>query len=123
MITTKKHDDRIANMVFADIYPLYLQKIAKKNRTKQELDQVIEWLTGFNVVDIDLMISKKVNFLEFFDKANLNPNASLITGSICGYKIQEITNPLTKKVRYLDKLVDDLYKGRKIEKILYLNSF
>ena len=112
------HDQRIAKMIFASVYPLYLAKVEKKGRTKQELHQVIEWLTGFNDRDLQNLIEKKVTFETFFEKATLNPNAHLITGVICGYRVEEIQNPLTQKARYLDKLVDELAKGRKMEKIL-----
>lgn len=105
-------------MTFASVYPHYLNKIEKKNRTKQELLVVIEWLTGFNESDLTQLIEQNVNFETFFEKATLNPNAGLITGSICGYRIEDIDNTLTQKVRYLDKLVDELAKGRKMEKIL-----
>ncbi len=112
------HDQRIAKMIFASVYPLYLAKVEKKGRTKEELHQVIEWLTGFNDGDLQNLIEKKVTFETFFEKATLNPNAHLITGVICGYRVEEIQNPLTQKARYLDKLVDELAKGRKMEKIL-----
>ena len=112
------HDQRVAKMIFASVYPLYLAKVEKKGRTKQELHQVIEWLTGFNDRDLQNLIEKKVTFETFFEKATLNPNAHLITGVICGYRVEEIENPLTQKARYLDKLVDELAKGRKMEKIL-----
>lgn len=118
MTTSTEHDNRMAKMTFASVYPHYLNKIEKKNRTKQELIAVIEWLTGFNESDINHLIEENVSFETFFEKATLNPNAGLITGSICGYRIEEIENPLTQKVRYLDKLVDELAKGRKMEKIL-----
>jgi hypothetical protein len=108
----------MAKMTFASVYPLYVTKVEKKGRTKEELQQVIEWLTGFNKKKLDELIKEKVTFETFFKKATLNPNAHLITGMICGYRIEEIENPLTKKVRYLDKLVDELAKGRKMEKIL-----
>ena len=108
----------MAKMTFASVYPHYLNKIEKKNRTKQELFAVIEWLTGYNESDIHKLIEANVSFETFFEIATLNPNAGLITGSICGYRIEEIENPLTQKVRYLDKLVDELAKGRKLEKIL-----
>lgn len=111
-------DQRIANMLFSSVYPLYLTKIEKKGRTRAELDQVIEWLTGFTQQQIKHFVEQKVSFATFFDQANLNPNAHLITGVICGYRVEEITNPLSRKVRYLDKLVDELAKGRKMEKIL-----
>jgi len=112
------HNQRIAKLIFASIYPLYLTKIEKKNRTKEELHQVIEWLTGFDNKKIQELIHAKVTFEVFFDQATLNPNAPLIKGLICGYRIEDIENPLTQKIRYLDKLVDELAKGRKMEKIL-----
>ncbi len=112
------HNQRIKNMVFASIYPLYLVKVEKKGRTKKELDQVIKWLTGFDNRTLQKLVKEKVTFDDFFQKAKLNKNAYLITGMICGYRIEDIQNPLTQKVRYLDKLVDELAKGRKMEKIL-----
>ena len=112
------HNERMANMTFASVYPLYLAKVEKKGRTKEELNQVIEWLTGFNNKQQQELIKEKVTFETFFQRAKLNPNAPLITGMICGYRIEEIENPLTQQVRYLDKLVDELAKGRKMEKIL-----
>lgn len=118
MKTSASHDERIAKMVFATVYPHYVSKVEKKGRTKEELHQVIEWLTGFDLQKIQELIDQKVTFETFFEKANLNPNAHLITGIICGYRIEEIENPLTKKVRYLDKLVDELAKGKQMEKIL-----
>jgi len=118
MNSTNNHDERIAKMSFASVYPLYLSKVEKKERTKEELHQVIEWLTGYNEKQLQELIKAKVNFEEFFQKASINPNAHLITGVICGYRIEEIENPLTRQVRYLDKLVDELAKGRKMEKIL-----
>lgn len=105
-------------MTFASVYPMYVAKVEKKGRTKEELHEVIEWLTGFNKKKLDQLIKEKVTFETFFDQAKLHPNAALITGMICGYRIEEIENPLTKQVRYLDKLVDELAKGRKMEKIL-----
>lgn len=105
-------------MTFATIYPLYLKKIEKKGRSEQELIQVIEWLTGFDSEKQEQLIQENVTFETFFQRAQLNPNAPLITGLICGYRIEEIEDPLTRKVRYLDKLVDELAKGRKMEKIL-----
>ena len=113
-----KHHERIAKMPFATVYPMYLEKVKKKGRTKEELHQVITWLTGFDDTELQNLINKKVTFEAFFKKASLNPNASLITGVICGYRVEEIENPLTRQVRYLDKLVDELAKGRKMEKIL-----
>lgn len=118
MKTTPEHDERIAKMTFASVYPHYLTKVEKKERTKEELHQVIEWLTGFGDNELQKMIDEKVTFDAFFQKAQLNSNARLITGVICGYRIEEIANPLTKQVRYLDKLVDELAKGKKMEKIL-----
>ncbi len=118
MNTTGLHDERIAKMIFASVYPLYLAKVEKKGRTKEELHQVITWLTSFNNEQLKDLIEKKVTFETFFWLATLNPNAYLITGVICGYRVEEIENPLTQQVRYLDKLVDELAKGRKVEKIL-----
>ena len=108
----------MAKLTFASVYPHYVTKVEKKGRTKEELHQVITWLTGFDEGQLQEMISKKVTFETFFEKANLHPNSEMITGVICGYRIEEIETPLTKKIRYLDKLVDELAKGRKMEKIL-----
>ncbi len=118
MKTTPEHDARIEKMTFASVYPHYITKVVNKGRTKEELHQVIKWLTGFDDKKLQELIDKKVTFEEFFKKAKLNPKAHLITGVICGYRIEEITNPLTQQTRYLDKLVDELAKGRKLEKIL-----
>ena len=118
MNNSNAHNERIAKMTFASVYPLYIDKVEKKGRTKAELHQVIEWLTGFDNNKLQELIRDKVTFEAFFQHAALNPNAYLITGVICGYRIEEIENPLTKQVRYLDKLVDELAKGRKMEKIL-----
>jgi hypothetical protein len=118
MNTTDIHNERMAKMTFASVYPLYLAKVEKKGRTKEELDQVITWLTGFNNEQLKNLIEKKATFETFFQQASLNPNAYLITGVICGYRVEEIEHPLTQQVRYLDKLVDELAKGRKMEKIL-----
>jgi len=115
---TSHHDERVANMSFASVYPHYVNKVEKKGRTKEELHQVIEWLTGFDEKKLNQIITDKVNFKDFFDQATLHPNASLIKGVICGYRVEEITNPITKQARYLDKLVDELARGRKMEKIL-----
>lgn len=109
---------RVANMTFASVYPMYVTKVEKKGRTKEELHEVIQWLTGFNDKKLQELIAQKVTFEEFFKKAKLNPNATLITGLICGYRVEEIENPLMQQVRYLDKLVDELAKGKKMEKIL-----
>ena len=118
MNNSNKHDERIANMTFALVYPHYITKVEKKGRTKEELHQVIEWLTGYNEKKLQELLEEKVTFEIFFQNATLNPNAHLIMGVICGYRIEEIENPLTQQVRYLDKLVDELAKGRKMEKIL-----
>jgi len=114
----KTHDERFAEMTFSSVYPIYIAKVEKKGRTKAELHQVIEWLTGFDDQKLQAQIDAKSTFEAFFQQATLNPNAHLITGLICGYRIEEIKNPLTQKVRYLDKIVDELAKGKKIEKIL-----
>ena len=118
MNTTATHNERIAKLTFASVYPLYITKVEKKGRTKEELHEVITWLTGFDDKQLEELINEKVTFEVFFQRATLNPNAHLITGVICGYRIEEIENQLTKQIRYLDKLVDELAKGRKIEKIL-----
>jgi len=118
MNTSDSHNERIAKMTFASVYPMYVAKVEKKGRTKEELHQVIEWLTGFNNKKLQELINEKVTFETFFQRAKLNPNAKLITGVICGYRVEEIENPLTQQARYLDKLVDELAKGRKMEKIL-----
>ncbi|HRG83032.1 MAG TPA: DUF2200 domain-containing protein [Chitinophagaceae bacterium] len=118
MKDTSAHDERIAKMSFASVYPHYIVKVEKKGRTKEELHQVISWLTGYTNKQLELLIRDKVSFEEFFKKAKIHPNARLITGLICGYRVEEIQNPLTQKVRYLDKLVDELAKGRNMEKIL-----
>jgi hypothetical protein len=112
------HNQRIAKMTFSSVYPMYLSKIEKKGRTKEELHQIIEWLTGFDDKKLQNLIIKNVTFESFFQQASLNPKASLINGLICGYRVEKIEDPLTQQVRYLDKLVDELAKGRKMEKIL-----
>ena len=118
MNNSDTHNQRIAKMTFASVYPLYLTKIEKKGRTEEELLQVIEWLTAFDQKKLHELIEENATFETFFQHAALNPNARLITGVICGYRVEEIENPLTQQVRYLDKLVDELAKGRKMEKIL-----
>lgn len=118
MKSTAHHDERIANMIFASVYPHYVTKVEKKDRTVDELHEVITWLTGFTSEQIQNLIDEKVTFRTFFERANLNPNADLIKGVICGYRVEEITNKLTQQTRYLDKLIDELAKGRKMEKIL-----
>jgi hypothetical protein len=112
-----QHHERVAKLTFASVYPHYVVKVEKKGRTKEELHHVITWLTGFNDQKIQELIVAKVTFGEFFNQATIHPNAYMITGMICGYRIEEIDNTLTKHVRYLDKLVDELAKGRKMEKI------
>lgn len=118
MKETPEHTARIKQMTFASVYPHYVNKLERKGRTIAELHQVIQWLTGFNNSEIEKLINEKVTFEAFFQKANLNPNTNLIKGVICGYRIEEIENTLTKKVRYLDKLVDELAKGKPMSKIL-----
>ena len=118
MATTPEHDKRVAELTFASVYPHYVHKIERKGRTIEELHQVIEWLTGFNEASVQDLIHEKATFKTFFERANLNPNSGLIKGVICGYRIEDITTPLTKQVRYLDKLVDELARGRAMEKIL-----
>ncbi|MGN6249920.1 MAG: DUF2200 domain-containing protein [Ginsengibacter sp.] len=118
MANSTSHDERIAKMTFASVYPAYVNKVEKKGRTKEELNLVIEWLTGFDEKKLQQLIKEKVTFETFFQQASINPNAKLITGVICGYRVEEIVNPLTQKVRYLDKLIDELAKGRKMEKLL-----
>ncbi|HBH22307.1 MAG TPA: DUF2200 domain-containing protein [Cytophagales bacterium] len=118
MKVTDEHNQRIAKMTFASVYPHYITKVGKKGRTKAELHQVIEWLTGFDEKRLQEFIDQKATFEIFFQGAEINPNAHLIKGMICGYRIEEIENSLTRQVRYLDKLVDELAKGRKMEKIL-----
>lgn len=118
MNVSATHNERMAKMTFASVYPHYLKKIESKGRTITELHEVITWLTGFDTKKLEALINEKATFETFFAEAKLNPNAQLITGVICGYRIEEIENPLTKQVRYLDKLVDELAKGRKMEKIL-----
>lgn len=112
------HDQRIADMTFATVYPLYLAKVEKKGRTREELHEVIRWLTGFDERQLQEYIETPTTFADFFAQAKLNPNARMITGVICGYRVEEIENPLTRKVRYLDKLIDELAKGKKMDKIL-----
>jgi len=112
------HDERIAQLTLASVYPHYVAKVEKKGRTKEELHRVIEWLTGCGEADLNRFIEDQVTFEEFFRRVTLNPDARLITGVICGHRVEEIDNPLTRQVRYLDKLVDELAKGRKLEKIL-----
>lgn len=118
MKPTAEHNERIAKMTFASVIPHYIKKVESKGRTKEELHQVISWLTGFDEIKLNQLIDDKATFETFFNEATIHPNAHLITGVICGYRIEEIENTLTKYVRYLDKVVDELAKGRKMEKIL-----
>lgn len=118
MKATPEHNERIAKITFASVYPHYIAKVERKGRTKAELQQVIAWLTGFDEKKLQELIDTKVTFETFFNQATLNPNAHLITGMICGFRIEEIENSLTRQVRYLDKLVDELAKGKKMEQIL-----
>ena len=115
--TTPEHDQRIAEMKFFSVYPHYVDKVVKKGRTVEELHEVIEWLTGFTSSDLQQFIEEKITFKEFFERASLNPNADLIKGVICGYRIEDIETTLTRQCRYLDKVIDELAKGRKMEKI------
>lgn len=109
---------RIASLKVAVVYPLYVSKVERKGRTKEELDEVIRWLTGFDEASVQRQIDEGATFEEFFADAALNPNASLITGVICGVRVEEIEDPLTQKVRYLDKLVDEVAKGKSMDKVL-----
>ena len=118
MKATPEHDEKIAKITFSTVYPHYITKVERKGRTKEELLQVIEWLTGFDEKKLQQLIDEKATFRTFFQDVKLNPNAHLITGVICGYRVEEIENPLTQQIRYLDKLVDELAKGKKMEKIL-----
>ena len=118
MNKVNNHDERIAKMTFASVYPHYLAKVEKKERTKAELHTVIHWLIGYDEKKLQKLIQEKVTFEKFFQNATVNENAHLISGVICGYRVEEIENQLTQQVRFLDKLVDELAKGRKMEKIL-----
>ena len=109
---------RVFKMPFASVYPHYVAKVEKKGRTKEELHEVIEWLTGYDEKALQQVIEKKTDFETFFAKATINPNAGKITGVICGYRVEEIEDPLMQQIRWLDKLVDELAKGKALEKIL-----
>ncbi len=122
MKATEEHNQKIAKMTVASVYPHYVTKVIRKGRSVEELQQVIEWLTGFDAVKLNKLLEKKVNFEEFFKQAKIHPNVVQIKGLICGYRIEEIEHPLTRNVRYLDKLVDELAKGKKLEKILRSDS-
>jgi len=117
MKTTPEHNEKFVKMTFASVYPHYINKVERKGKSKQELLQVIEWLTGFDELKLNELVSENVTFETFFERAKLHPNAQLITGVICGYRVEELVNPLTRKVRYLDKLVDELANGKSMEKI------
>jgi hypothetical protein len=119
---TLSPDERIARITFGTVYPLYLEKVTKKGRTREELNQVIEWLTGFNSEKIAELATQNISFESFFQQAELNRNAHLISGVVCGIRVEEIQNPLTQKIRYLDKLVDELAKGKKMDKVLRMNT-
>lgn len=120
MKVTPEKNEKVANMIFASIYPLYLARLEKNGRTKEELDQVIGWLTGFDNNMIQTFIDEKVTFEVFFQKAKIHPNAHLIKGVVCGYRIEEIKDEFEvyKRCRQMEKLIDELAKGRKMEKIL-----
>ncbi len=110
---------RVFRMTFASVYPHYVAKVEKKGRTKEELHAIIEWLTGYDELALQQQIDKKVDFETFFTRApRINPNASKITGVICGYRVEEIEDKLMRQIRYLDKLVDELAKGKAMDKIL-----
>ena len=112
-------NERVFAMSFASVYPHYVKKAETKGRTKEELDQVIRWLTGYTKAGLAKQIEKRTSFRDFFEKApKFNPNASLIKGVVCGIRVEDIEDPLMQKIRYLDKLIDELAKGKKMEKIL-----
>lgn len=110
--------ERVAKMTFASVYPMLVQKVEKKGRSKKELHQVIKWLTGYGDKKLKSLIESDASLGTFFNKCKLHPNAHLITGVVCGYRVEEIEDPFLKRVRYLDKLIDELAKGKKMEKIL-----
>lgn len=112
------NNTRVFKMSFAGVYPLYIQKAEKKGRTKEEVDEIIFWLTGYNAKTLKQHLEKKTDFQTFFSQAKINPNASKITGVICGYRVEEIEDKLMQQIRYLDKLIDELAKGKAMEKIL-----
>lgn len=117
-IATPEHHERVAKITFSSVYPHYVDKVVKKGRTEEELHTVLEWLTGYDKAQIDQRIAEKVDMKGFFADAKIHPNAPLIKGVICGYRIEDLDNELTRQVRYMDKLVDELAKGKKMEKIL-----
>jgi len=118
MNTSAEHNERIAKITLATLYPLYVAKIERKGRTKEELLEVIQWLTGFNAQKLEELIAEDVTMCAFFERATVHPNAHLVTGLICGYRIEELVNSLTKNIRIMDKLVDELARGKKMEVIL-----
>ncbi|MBW2936578.1 DUF2200 domain-containing protein [Aureisphaera sp. CAU 1614] len=120
MQVTSEKNEQVAKLIFASIYPLYLDRLIKNGRTKEELDQVIKWFTGFNEDTLQTLIDEKVSFRTFFQKATIHPNAHLIKGVVCGYRIEEIEDEfeLYKQCRQMEKLIDELAKGRKMDKIL-----
>jgi len=118
MKVTAEKDEKVAKMTFASVYPHYLDRVVKNDRTKEELHQVIEWLTGYDETRLNKLIDEKVTFKMFYDQAEIHPNAHLIKGMICGYRIEDIEFELTRQARYLDKLIDELARGRKMDKIL-----
>ena len=118
MKVTPEHNERVAKLKFSSVYPHYVTKVEKKGRTKEELHEVMTWLTGFDEAKLQEFIGNEATFRDFFAAATIHPNAHMIKGVICGYRIEEIDNELTRQTRYLDKLVDELAKGRKMEKIL-----
>ncbi|WP_104735995.1 DUF2200 domain-containing protein [Hanstruepera ponticola] len=119
MKVTAKKNEQVANMIFGSIYPLYLNRLEKNGRTKAELNEVIEWLTGFDDSKIQALIDEKATYRTFFEEANMHPNAHMIKGVVCGYRIEEIEDEfeLYKQCRQMEKLIDELAKGRKMEKI------
>jgi len=120
MKVTPEKNEKVAQMIFASIYPLYLNRLKKNGRTKEEFHQVLEWFTGFDEEALQVLINKKVTFKTFFQKARIHPNAHLIKGVVCGYRIEDIADEFEvyKRCRQLEKLIDELAKGRKLEKIL-----
>lgn len=113
-----KNNERVYNMSFASVYPHYIAKAEKKGRTKEEVHQIIFWLTGYNENKLQEILGDKINFRTFFSEAKINPNVSLIKGVICGYRVEEIEDELMRNIRYLDKLIDELAKGKTMDKIL-----
>lgn len=118
MVTLKPTKPKIYTMTFAKVYPMYIAKVKRKGRTKAEVDKIVKWLTGYTQKQIEAHLKKQTDFETFFAKAKLNPKRKQITGTICGVKIETIKEPLMKEIRYLDKLIDDLAKGKTLEKIL-----